>query len=255
MTSTTETETETRNGASAKTATVTTLTAEVRVLMVGSRQVTQGVFDQLDIVEWDDMTPMGRVTIKDTRRTPRYEPEPAERRWGVGVSEDGILVRACIEVPDWSERHEHHRMTALLATPEAVIEGWIASMPRFLDDLHTMGDAHAEDWAALDYAERRRHLGWASEAPVTTRHARLRAAVYEAIPFTPECFIGAYAQDPKWSHVQRVHFVAAREIEALTALTGEQRAEKEGEAAGMVEVLGWLEAHADLPLVVLAGLR
>jgi hypothetical protein len=43
------------------TATVTTLTAEVRVLMVGARQITSGVYDQLDYVESEYIEPFGRV--------------------------------------------------------------------------------------------------------------------------------------------------------------------------------------------------
>lgn len=50
------------------TATVETLTAEVRVLMVGSRQVTMSVYNQLDHadiveIEWP---PFGRVHPRDT---------------------------------------------------------------------------------------------------------------------------------------------------------------------------------------------
>lgn len=44
-----------------RTATVETLTAEVRVLMVGSRQVTMSVYDQLDWVPLGDIEPFGRV--------------------------------------------------------------------------------------------------------------------------------------------------------------------------------------------------
>jgi hypothetical protein len=43
------------------TATVETLTAEVRVLMVGSRQVTLSVVRQLDIAKPDQIMPFGRV--------------------------------------------------------------------------------------------------------------------------------------------------------------------------------------------------
>jgi hypothetical protein len=43
------------------TATVETLTAEVRVLMVGSRQVTLSVVRQLDIAKPDQIMPCGRV--------------------------------------------------------------------------------------------------------------------------------------------------------------------------------------------------
>jgi hypothetical protein len=48
------------------TATVETLTAEVRVLMVGSRQVTLSVYSQLDAVPLMAMTPFGRVRVKET---------------------------------------------------------------------------------------------------------------------------------------------------------------------------------------------
>jgi hypothetical protein len=47
------------------TATVETLTAEVRVLMVGSRQVTLSVAKQLDMVSLSRLTPFGRVKVPD----------------------------------------------------------------------------------------------------------------------------------------------------------------------------------------------
>lgn len=43
--------------------TVETLTAEVRVLMVGNRQITQSVAKQLDIVDISDVEPFGRVRV------------------------------------------------------------------------------------------------------------------------------------------------------------------------------------------------
>jgi hypothetical protein len=49
-------------------ATVETLVAEVRVLMVGSRQVTLSVARQLDWVDLEDMEPFGRVRL-DTSAT------------------------------------------------------------------------------------------------------------------------------------------------------------------------------------------
>lgn len=45
------------------TATVETLTAEVRVLAVGSRQITLSVAKQLDDIPWEDLEPMGRVNL------------------------------------------------------------------------------------------------------------------------------------------------------------------------------------------------
>ena len=65
-----------------RTATVEVLTAEVRVLMVGSRQVTLSVFGQLDTIGWDDITPMGRVHPK------------TEGDWVIGADANGVLSRA-----------------------------------------------------------------------------------------------------------------------------------------------------------------
>lgn len=73
-----------------KTATVETLTAEVRVLMVGSRQVTLSVYGQLDWVRYDQIEPFGRVRPKDAL-------------WGrvyvVGRAADGSLVRSQLFAP------------------------------------------------------------------------------------------------------------------------------------------------------------
>lgn len=49
----------------AKDAHVQVLTAEVRTLVVGSRQVTLSVYDQLDEVSYEDIEPFGRVHPKD----------------------------------------------------------------------------------------------------------------------------------------------------------------------------------------------
>lgn len=50
-------------GSSGATATVTVLTAEVRTLVVGSRQVTLSVFKQLDYVPYRHIEPFGRVRV------------------------------------------------------------------------------------------------------------------------------------------------------------------------------------------------
>lgn len=64
-----------------KTATVETLTAEVRVLMVGSRQVTLSVFKQLDEVELesddgDHFQPWGRVRSGEKMRDWDHRSKP-----------------------------------------------------------------------------------------------------------------------------------------------------------------------------------
>jgi hypothetical protein len=61
--------------------TVRTLTAEVRVLMVGSRQVTLSVYAQLDTIDADQITPIGRVRARDGLGV-------------IGADSDGRLVRA-----------------------------------------------------------------------------------------------------------------------------------------------------------------
>jgi hypothetical protein len=69
------------------TATVETLTAEVRVLMVGSPQVTMSVYSQLDEVPPDGIGPFGRVCPKNTRwRTADV----------VGRDEQGVLARSWV---------------------------------------------------------------------------------------------------------------------------------------------------------------
>jgi len=66
------------------TPTITTLTAEVRVLMVSGHQFTLFMFRQLDIVQWNEFTPMGRVNV-DTGDEPDY---------AIGADATGNLVRA-----------------------------------------------------------------------------------------------------------------------------------------------------------------
>jgi hypothetical protein len=75
------------------TATVEVLTAEVRVLMVGSRQVTLSVYNQLDEVPHSGVEPFGRVNPKDAERG---------RIYVVGRDrETGVLVRS--KAPHWNE--------------------------------------------------------------------------------------------------------------------------------------------------------
>lgn len=75
------------------TATVEVLAAEVRVLMVGSRQVTLSVYGQLDEQAAADVEPFGRVNPKDA--------EP-DRVYVVGRDrEAGVLVRS--KTPRWDE--------------------------------------------------------------------------------------------------------------------------------------------------------
>jgi hypothetical protein len=67
------------------TATVETLTAEVRVLMVGSRQVTLSVAKQLDVRLLSDVTVFGRVKLA------------SDRDYVIGADAEGRLVLAAYE--------------------------------------------------------------------------------------------------------------------------------------------------------------
>jgi hypothetical protein len=64
---------------------VQTLTAEVRVLMVGNRQVTLSVYRQLDEVKPEDIEPFGRVRLSHDAHGWIYV---------VGMGKSGDLVRA-----------------------------------------------------------------------------------------------------------------------------------------------------------------
>ena len=75
------------------TATVQTLTAEVRVLQVGSRQVTQSVYNQLDRAPIEGTEVFGRIKTKDGYTSTIHL---------VGRNRDsGALVRTSVERPDW----------------------------------------------------------------------------------------------------------------------------------------------------------
>lgn len=64
---------------------VESLTAEVRVLQVGSKPVTLSAARQLDHVDARDITPFGRV---------RIDPKPAANLIEVIGSVDGVLARS-----------------------------------------------------------------------------------------------------------------------------------------------------------------
>lgn len=67
------------------TATVEVLTAEVRVLMVGSRQVTLSVYNQLDLIDPKNIKPFGRVSARSDEHGYVYV---------IGSDHDGVLSRA-----------------------------------------------------------------------------------------------------------------------------------------------------------------
>ena len=97
-----------------RTVTVEVLRAEVRVLMVGTRQLTLSVFRQLDFVPWEECGLMGRV----------QDPREKDSGWffAIGVSRaDGSLVRTWLrkQAPPAGLIDEDGRNT---------LEDWAAAM-------------------------------------------------------------------------------------------------------------------------------
>ena len=106
------------------TATVETLTAEVRVLMVGSRQVTLSVYNQLDEVPYADIEPFGRVRPRDAEQG---------RVCVVGRDkESGALVRSSawawdmVREPSVREMTDQRRPVSKLSYMDLSELAWVA---------------------------------------------------------------------------------------------------------------------------------
>jgi hypothetical protein len=95
------------------TATVEVLTAEVRTLVVGNRQVTQSVYRQLDHINPEAIEPFGRVN--DTKAGEGYDVLV------VGRGPDGVLVRSGLPWNYGKEWDRHER------APEALGILWRAN--------------------------------------------------------------------------------------------------------------------------------
>lgn len=107
---------------STTTATIETLAAEVRVLMVGRRQVTLSVYRQLDTAPWADVIPFGRV---------RDSKDDASGIYVVGHHrETGALVRSSIHASSWRSaapkmflHWAHHKLLSPRAYEAVQLEG------------------------------------------------------------------------------------------------------------------------------------
>lgn len=165
------------------TATVETLTAEVRTLVVGSRQVTMSVFNQLDKVDPDQIEPMGRVA-------------PREREFGyvhvVGRHvTTGALVSsrrpgAASVIKDLAERHYGiwnlsyaltmaERKESATDSPLTAAEADLVAAKR--------DAAEGKSWrtpSSVEYAERMHAEAAARHAEAKERVAQLTHAVQEA---------------------------------------------------------------------------
>lgn len=113
-------------------ATVTTLTAEVRTLVIGARQVTLSVFNQLDSVDYTAIEPFGRVSPRGAawhelhvvgRATRGVSVGALVRSW-VPTSEAMIMLEADQFVPGgfsikWRQLNEHGRDEL-----DALVDDW-----------------------------------------------------------------------------------------------------------------------------------
>jgi hypothetical protein len=95
------------------TATMEVLTAEVRVLQVGSRQIALSVYGQLDEVRADDIKPFGRVRSRNSS----YALTEV-----VGSDDDGRLCRSWLHDDGleigWAEGPPGGRLISARKNPE-----------------------------------------------------------------------------------------------------------------------------------------
>lgn len=125
-----------------RSALVETLTAEVRVLMVGSRQVTLSVFRQLDWIATDQIEPFGRVN--DERDVPTTHPfivivVGADKR-------DGSLARSFM---GWPSAYARTRRVEALERLRP--RGWEREVQIEKHEIETAlyGAKQAEPWLGL----------------------------------------------------------------------------------------------------------
>ncbi len=155
---------------------VDVLTAEVRVLMVGSRQVTMSVYNQLDEVEPGDLDPFGRVAPRDAHSDYVYVVGASARD-----ADRGTLVRSRDRTADAWRRHAGFCRSYLvpLAREREDLE------PKLAEELSRFARSPLEgqiaqlDWKLGGFA------GWtAAEIAETARDAddAAEAARWEALP-------------------------------------------------------------------------
>jgi hypothetical protein len=196
------------------TATVETLTAEVRVLMLGSRQVTLSVYGQLDCVPHSQIEPFGRVRPKDADRSDI---------WVVGRPKaDGSLVRS--RAPYKSEVLNAIGTAAADARVAVAHEGALAFgrlIQAGLLDQHRAKDA---------LVERARKAGLGALGSLTADIREQIRSLNEGSAKPPD---GPF------------------ESKARLIVDAYEEADLEAEAAVEQVRAAW----ADLPLIVLAGLR
>jgi hypothetical protein len=233
------------------TAVVETITAEVRTLMVGSRQVTASVYNQLDFAETYMIIPFGRVTPKDA--TPGYVYIAGKHK------HTGELVRSRTpcdeytierEIASVSKANHYEREAAACRTAarkeieqaDAADKNAASRLEReagytcaaYYDRKLPEAEALAAD--AEDELDRLKYLAEAAEA-------RYRAAKYraEAAEYRDEA--AAHRDAAKRHEEDAINRDRAAETQANNASY---------EAETLTELA---DQWSELPLIVLAGLR
>jgi hypothetical protein len=160
----------------ATTARVEVLTAEVRVLMVGSRQVTLSVYAQLDQVDHGEVEPFGRVAPRDADTDYVYVVGASTRD-----ADRGSLVRSRYQIAaQWRRQaaacrrmipfaRERDALKRELADPANLSTQWrLQDRIRQLDNA-MLGFLH---WTTAELDETVRESAVAAE----------QAALWEALP-------------------------------------------------------------------------
>jgi hypothetical protein len=215
----------------AKDARVQVLAAEVRTLVVGSRQVTMSVYNQLDCVPHSEVKPFGRVNPKDADRS---------EIWVVGRHKTGgALVRARTPcVGDVLDREPFIKASTDVAT--YVFE----TIPTCSDE--ALESVFREVVSAFAWLT---HAGFLSRSAV--KEALGRTARNAGLPTA-----GRIEADFQ-KRLGEVLMGSARTLDgpfesrALSVIRDYEQATKKAQAVVAQVRLVWSE----LPLIVLAGLR
>ncbi len=233
----------TTNGSA--TATVKTLTAEVRVLQVGNRQVTMSVYRQLDHVPFADIEPFGRVRDKTDSETWIHL---------VGKSrKDGALVRSWIKPPHWMQGgddvhetfghllvHERMRSAGNLNGPIAFVVGEYGS-----HRLSWCLETERNEIMADGYCPRWRVTGYRSVPRPDMYIAGLDGRATRNPDYDVWSWLLAealyHARQGDTCDLARLRTLSDAAIRDALAVTGQKQDD--------------YDAAAALPLIVLAGLR
>lgn len=223
---------------------VQVLTAEVRTLMVGSRQVTLSVYNQLDFVPHSRIEPFGRVNPKDA----------AEGRiYVVGRdAEAGTLVRAVTpEVRDELDA-EPYRARAREVATEALSPIIVAHQQGYPLDDAIRAAARAFSWLVSDQGLVTEYdaMIWLGRTAEKTGW-KDRGGSYadqQARALLRTCRIELSKTSADWT-IQSPPGSAEESAADLLTEFADAKSAAEGRCAAI------RKQWSDLPLIVLAGLR